>query len=110
MYALRSSESNFGRGEAALERGGGGERRPDVFAMVLECYEIANKARTEGKKRKAVEIVRYDEDALSCLSAVWNIFIADHVLSQLARFLQVTAVARVRLGFLLPNVLHIVPG
>ena len=33
MYALRRSVSNLGRGEAALERGGGGERSPEDLSM-----------------------------------------------------------------------------
>jgi len=33
MYALSRSASNLGRGEAALDRDGGGERNPDELAM-----------------------------------------------------------------------------
>lgn len=33
MYALSNSESNLGRGDVALERGGGGERKPVAFAI-----------------------------------------------------------------------------
>ena len=33
MYALSNSESNLGRGDVALERGVGGERKPVAFAI-----------------------------------------------------------------------------
>lgn len=33
MYAFSNSESNLGRGDVTLERGGGGERKPDAFAI-----------------------------------------------------------------------------